>query len=74
MNLTDLKVFVEIVNAKTITSAADNLFISSSTVGSHLKSLENELGYELLTRSKGSRSVTLTHELDKLLRPPVQYY
>ena len=62
MNNTDLKVFLEVKNARNITKAAENLYLSQSTVSSRLKALEQELGVCLVVRSKGQKNIGLTPE------------
>lgn len=60
MNHFDLEIFLTIVQTKTISSAANALFLSPSAVGARLKALEEELGFSLLIRRKGYKSITLT--------------
>lgn len=60
MNLSEIETFLMIVKTKNITKTAENLFLSQPTVSHRLKSLENELGIELLIRKKGHKQIELT--------------
>ncbi len=60
MNFTEIETFLMIVQTKSITKTAENLFLSQPTVSHRLKSLENELNMELVIRKKGFKSVELT--------------
>lgn len=60
MNIIGIEVFLAIVESGTISKAADTLFLSQSSTSSRLKSLEQELGIPLISRSKGQRYVELT--------------
>ena len=58
----DIEIFLEIVQSRNITKAAEHLFLSQSVISTRLKKLEEELGYELFTRSKGVREMELTRQ------------
>lgn len=60
MRLEQLQYFVEISLSKSITTAADNLFISQSALSRSVKALEEELGVLLLSRTVDG--VKLTEE------------
>ena len=60
MNYTEIETFLAVVEYGSISNAANQLFVSQTTVSSRLRTLEAELGVPLLERSKGSRSVKLT--------------
>ncbi len=62
MNIEWAKTFLEIVKYGSINLAAEAMFLSQSTISTRLSLLEEELGYRLLLRSKGQRSITLTNE------------
>lgn len=51
MRLEQLEYFVEISVSKSITTAAENLFVSQSALSRSIKALEDELGVALLLRS-----------------------
>lgn len=56
MTLTQIRYFVTICNHRTITGAAEELFVSQSTISSALKDLEKECGFLLLERTnKGTQ-------------------
>ena len=58
MNITQLKYFIAISEDKTFLEAADEMNISQSSLSKQLSKLENELGVELIDRSKRSASLT----------------
>ncbi|MCR4804333.1 MAG: LysR family transcriptional regulator [Clostridia bacterium] len=60
--MTDLQIeaFLSICRHKSISKAAEELFISQSSLSTRLKTLEESLGCPLLLRSKGSREIVLT--------------
>ncbi len=62
MDLTDLEMFLTIVNTKNISKTADTLFLSQPTISHRLKALEKELDLPLIIRSKGLKQVELTPE------------
>lgn len=62
MNYNAVATFLELVRTRNITKTAELLYVSQSTVSSRLKSLEEELGYQLLIRAKGHREVRLTRQ------------
>ena len=58
MNIEQLKYFQAITEHKTFLEAADEMSISQSSLSRHLIKLENELGVNLIDRSKRSASLT----------------
>ena len=62
MNISNIEAFLAIVSTRSISKAADLLFLSQSTVSLQLKTLEDELGFKLIERQKGMRYVELTRE------------
>ena len=60
LKLTDLEIFVAIVEAGSISRAADNLGAPKSRISRHLKELEEDLGARLLDRT--TRQSRLTEE------------
>lgn len=60
MNSLQIEAFLAIVKTKNISRAAEVLYLSQPTVSYRLKSLEDELGFALLERSKGYRTIELT--------------
>ncbi len=62
MDLTDIEMFLTIVNNKSISKTAEALFISQPTVSHRLKLLEKELNCSLLRRNKGFKQIELTPE------------
>lgn len=60
MNFAEIETFLMIVQTKSMTKTAENLFLSQPTISHRLKSLENELNMELVIRKKGYKSIELT--------------
>ena len=60
MTYDQIETFLTVVSCGNITAAANELFVTQSTVSSRIQSLENELGTSLLIRAKGHHSVELT--------------
>lgn len=51
MDFRQLETFIEVVNCKGFSKAAQKLYLTQPTVTSHIQNLENELGTYLLNRS-----------------------
>lgn len=60
MNVMLIETFLSVVYNQSITKAANDLFLSQSTVSSRLQQLETELGVKLIERKKGIRNIELT--------------
>lgn len=60
MTYEQIQTFLAVVSYGTISSAADALYVSQSTVSTRLQQLEEELGFKLLVREKGHRTIELT--------------
>src|SRR5580698_261559 len=66
MDLRQLRYFVGIVQAGSLSRAADQLHVAQSAVSHHLNSLESELDRQLLTR--GPKGIILTEAGNILYR------
>ena len=60
MTQPEIEAFLSICRNKSISKAAEELYISQSALSLRLKALEETLGTPLLLRGKGKREVTLT--------------
>lgn len=60
MKLEEIEAFLTVVECGSITMAAQYLFITQGAVSQRIKQLESELGFCLMNRGKGHRSITLT--------------
>ena len=69
----EILAFLEICRCKSISKAAEKLFISQSSLSTKIRILERRLGYSLFIRGKGSRSVMLTDKGEKFLGLAVKY-
>jgi len=55
MDIKNLKIFVEIVNCKSFTIAAEHLFMTQPTISKSIKHLEEELGTALFKKGDAGR-------------------
>ena len=62
-----VETFLAVAKAQNISKASRLLFVSQATVSYRLKSLEKQVGTELLQRSKGIRATRLTENGRRLL-------
>ncbi|MDY4031901.1 MAG: LysR family transcriptional regulator [Pyramidobacter sp.] len=62
MNYADMETYLELVQTRNITKAAEHMHLSQSTVSNRLKNLENEVGFQLFIRGKGRQSIELTRK------------
>src|SRR3990167_270987 len=73
---TDLMLFTYLVEHKSFTSLADILHVNKSVISKRIKSLENQLGTQLLIRSTRSLSLTqagkLLHKRCEILQKDLQ--
>ena len=67
INLKQLEAFVTTAEYSSFTKAAEELFLTQSTVSSHIRALETALGVRLIQRSARQR-VTLTKEGELVYR------
>lgn len=67
INLKQLEAFVTTAEYSSFTKAAEELFLTQSTVSSHISALEKTLGVRLIQRSARQR-VTLTKEGEQVYR------
>ena len=63
MNITSLKYILYVDKYKSISKAADKLFISQPTLSQHIKKLEENLSIELFDRSSSPISLTYAGEV-----------
>ncbi len=61
VTIEQIETFQAVVSSRNITSAANTMFITQSTVSSRIQALEKELGKQLFIRSKGQHVVELTN-------------
>lgn len=62
MTQLEIEAFLTVAQTGNITKAAEHLYISQPALSRRLKTLEQELGYILFERKKGSRMMELTPE------------
>lgn len=60
MNIQSIRVFLAIVEQRSISAAARKLFFTQPTVSEHLNQLEKKLGVQLVLRVRGARNITIT--------------
>lgn len=62
MDISSARIFLAVVSTKSISRAAELLFLSQSTISFHLKALEEELGVKLIERNRGHRQIEVTQK------------
>ena len=67
MTLLEIEAFLAVVKYGNISLAAKELYVTQPTLSKRIKIMENELGYSLIKRQKGLRTVQLTPEGKKFL-------
>ena len=60
MTLAEVETFLTVVATRSITRTAELLFLSQPTISHRLSSLEDELGFKLVIRRKGHKTIELT--------------
>lgn len=60
MRYSEIETFLAIIEHKSLSQAADSLFVAQSTVSQRLRRLEEEIGCPLITRSQGINNIMLT--------------
>lgn len=60
MNIQNIKTFLNIVRYQSISGAAQAMYTSQPTISGRLSQLEEELGFQLVKRNKGQRTIELT--------------
>jgi len=73
MNQNNIDTFLTIVETRNITKTAESLFISQPTVSRRLRELEEEVGAQLIVRTKGVRQIELTSAGNRFI-PIAQRY
>lgn len=67
MESSEIDLFLKLVEGKSISKAAEKLYLAQSTVSKRLQSLENDLGYRLFERNKGIKTLELTPQGEKFV-------
>lgn len=73
MTHTEIRSFLAICRCKTVTRAAELLYVSQSALSTRLRTLEKSLGGTLFYRQKGSREMILTPKGKAFFNLAVQY-
>mgnify|MGYP004733133355 CR=1 FL=1 len=60
MTSAQIEAFLAVCEQKSVSRAAEKLFVSQPSLSTKIKTLERELGFSLFVRRKGSTSVSLT--------------
>lgn len=60
MTALEIQAFLTIIKAGSISSAAEKLYVTQPALSRRIHSLESELGYRLIDRKKGIRTIELT--------------
>lgn len=62
MTRLEIEAFLAIIKYGSISSAADRLFVTQPALSRRIRSIEEELGYELFERGRGVRNIKLTEQ------------
>ena len=73
MTNAEIQAFLAVWEHKSISKAAEALYLSQSALSTKLKTLERELGCSLLIRGKGQRNLSLTEAGEAFLPLAAQY-
>ncbi len=73
MTQTEIECFLSICRYKTISKAAEALYITQPSLSTRLKTLEKELGGNLFNRKKGDREMSLTSAGKKFYKLALEY-
>lgn len=73
MTITEIECFLSICEQKTISRAAEALYITQPSLSSRLKTLGKEVGSRLFVRKKGSREIALTPVGKEFYKLAIQY-
>ena len=67
MNYQSARIFLAIAEHRSLSAAAEELYLSQPSVSSYLGRLEEELGVRLFLRQRGRNGITLTPEGERFL-------
>ena len=73
MTSLEIEAFLAIYKTRRISTAAQELFISQSSLSARLQTLEKELGYTLFLRGKGARTLEVTDAGEQFYSLAEQY-
>ena len=73
MNLSEIEAFLHIARFRSLTKAAEEMYLAQSTVSKRLQLLEEYLGYALIERGKGIKRIQLTSEGEEFLAIAERY-
>lgn len=73
MNYSQIESFLTIIRLGSLSKAAEQLYVSQSTISQRLHSIEKEYDVVLLNREKGVKSVTLTHEGERFYQLALRF-
>ena len=65
MTKTELEAFLAVLQYGSISAAAERLFITQPAMSHRMKSMEEELGYSLFERGRGSTAGSKSQNADK---------
>lgn len=73
MNLLEIEAFLAIIETRSLSKAAEKLFISQSTISNRLTCLEEEVGEYLIIRRPGIKGITLTPKGTEFISFAIRY-
>lgn len=74
MNIEEIITFLTVIELKSISAAANKLFISQSTASKRIHNLETALGVTLIHRAKGIKEISLTAKGEYFLPMAQQWF
>lgn len=73
MNYSQIESFLTIIRLGSLSKAAEQLYVSQSTISQRLHSIEKEHDVVLMNREKGVKSVTLTHDGERFYQLALRF-
>ena len=73
MNLNQIESFLNVVRLGSFSKAANNLFVSQSTISQRIYSIEDDYGLTLLKRDRGVKGISLTNEGQMFYQIALEY-
>lgn len=67
MDYNSVETFLTIAETRSLSKAAETLFLTQSTISYRLKALEQEIGCELIQREQGKGFITLTNKGEEFI-------
>ena len=73
MQYEDIEIFLSLSKTHNISLTAKQLHLAQSTVSNRLKKMEEQLGFQLITRQRGVRSISFTPQGEEFVETAEQW-